>query len=243
MNRDARVVSTLLELTDNLVDDYDVIDVLTVVSERCVELLDVAAACVTIAPDHDALHTVAVSSSAPTSDDILRLQAGEGPSLECYRSGRALTNVVLRRDDPRWPSFSSRALDLGFAMIHCLPLRLRGSNVGTLNLFATSDVAMDVTTLNVARGLADIATIAILQHRATLDASVLADRLSYALNSRITIEKAKGMVSQFVDCALDEAFDIVHEFAKRNSLRLTDVATSLVSRTLPLSALDASARS
>lgn len=228
MARESVLISTLVELADNLVDDFDVIDLLTVLSDRCVAAMDVDATGVMLASPGLELQFIASSSESMRVLELFQIQVNEGPCVDCFKSGDAIVNHALAEPDGRWPLFTPRALAHGFRSVHCLPMRLRGRTIGALNLFNSSEGPLDAEDVLVAQGLADVATIAILQHRSTLDAKVLNDQLSNALNSRIVIEQAKGMVSQATSCDMDQAFDRLRKFARNHNIRLTEVATSVV---------------
>jgi GAF domain-containing protein len=237
MTRESLLVATLVEIADSLVDDFDVIDVLTVLSDRCVEALDVDAAGVMLASPSGDLQFVASSSESMRVLELFQIQVNEGPCVDCFKDGNAIVNHALAEGDGRWPRFTPRALAQGFRSVHCVPLRLRGRSVGALNLFNSEEGPMDSGDVVVAQGLADVATIAILQHRSMLDAKILNDQLSNALNSRIIIEQAKGMVSQAMTCGMDQAFSTLRTFARSHNLRLTDVATSVVQGDIKLETL------
>jgi GAF domain-containing protein len=170
--------------------------------------------------------------------ELFQIQADEGPCVDCFKDGKAIVNQALTVPDTRWPRFTPRAIAQGFRSVHCLPMRLRGRTIGALNLFRTEQGPLDSDDVLVAQGLADVATIAILQHRTSLDARVLNDQLSNALNSRIIIEQAKGRVSQSTSCDMDRAFRRLRAHARNHNLGLTDVARSVVEGTLDASKLD-----
>jgi GAF domain-containing protein len=238
MARESLLVATLVELADNLVDNYDVIDILTLLSDRCVETIDVASAGVMLGLPGGELQFVASSSESMRGLELFQIQANEGPCVDCYADGVAIINHELRDPDTRWPRFTPLAIAQGFHSVHCLPLRLRGKTIGALNLFRTDVGLLTPPDVVVAQGLADVATIAILQHQSSLSAKLLNDQLSFALNSRIIIEQAKGMVSQFDNCDMDVAFGRLRTHARNHNLRLTDVATSVVDGSRSISGLD-----
>ena len=238
MARESLLIATLVELADNLVDHYDVIDVLTVLSDRCVEAIDVDAAGVMLASPGGELQFVASSSESMRVLELFQIQANEGPCVDCFRDGHAIVNYSLSEADGRWPHFTPRALAQGFRSVHSLPMRLRGRTIGALNLFRTTQGPMGVDDVVVAQGLADVATIAILQHRSSLDAHALNEQLSNALNSRIVIEQAKGIISQATHCDMDYAFGRLRTHARNHNEGLTDVAWGLVEGTLMAEDLD-----
>jgi GAF domain-containing protein len=238
MSRESLLVATLVELADNLVDDYDLIDVLTLLSLRCVDAVDVDAAGVMLSSPVGELQFVAASSESMTVLELFQIQADEGPCVDCFRSGHAITNYALSDADGRWPLFTPRALALGFQAVHSLPMRLRGRTIGALNLFRTHQGRLTEEDVLVAQGLADVATIAILQHRTTKDASALNDQLSNALNSRIVIEQAKGMIRQTTNCDMDAAFKRLRAHARNHNEGLTDLAARIVDMSMRCNDLD-----
>jgi AmiR/NasT family two-component response regulator len=119
-------------------------------------------------------------------------------------------------------------------------MRLRGTVVGALNLFQTEMEGIDSEGVRAAQALADIATIAILQYRATLESHELLDQLNTALTTRIVIEQAKGIVAQHEQLNMEQAFAALRGHARNNNLRLADVAAAVVAGTLNSSALRSS---
>jgi GAF domain-containing protein len=238
MARESLLIATLVELADNLVDDFDVIDVLTMLSLRCVDAIDVDAAGVMLSSPGGELQFIASSSESMRVLELLQIQANEGPCVDCFISGQAIINHALSLDDIRWPNFSPRAIAQGFHSVHCLPMRLRGRTIGALNFFRTAQGSLTAEDVVVAQGLADVATIAILQHRTSLDARTLNSQLSNALDSRIIIEQAKGKVSQAANCDMDQAFARLRTHARNHNMGLTAVAKLVVDGTLPGTELD-----
>jgi GAF domain-containing protein len=238
MSRESVLIETLVELADNLVDDYDVIDVLTVLTHRCVEAVDVDAAGVMLAAPTGELQFVASSSESMRVLELFQIQTNEGPCVDCYRDGLAITNHSLSESDGRWPLFTPKALAYGFRSVHSLPMRLRGRTIGALNLFRTHQGTLTEEDAGMAQGLADVATIAILQHRSTLDAGVLNAQLNNALNSRIIIEQAKGMIRQSTNCPMDEAFSRLRNHARNHNEGLTDLANRIIKNSILPTDLD-----
>jgi GAF domain-containing protein len=231
MPREASLVRTLVELADTLVDDFDMIEMLTVLVGRCVVLLDVTAAGVMLRAPDGTLRVAASSSEAMHTVELFELQAEEGPCPDCVRTGESVTNVDLATS-PRWPAFAPVAMASGFASVHAVPMRLRGQVVGALNLFGARPGALCKADVEAVRALADVATIAIVQHRMSLDAQVLAEQLNQALTSRVVIEQAKGVLAERMALPMDESFHRLRSFARSQNSRLTDVAQSLIDGTL-----------
>jgi GAF domain-containing protein len=236
MPREAMLARALVELADTLV--ADLVDVLTLLADHCVELLDVGAAgLMLVAPDGD-LRVMASSSEAMRVLELFELQSHEGPCLDCYRTGEAVVNQDLATVDSRWPRFAPEALAAGFQSVHALPMRLRGTVIGALNLFHAEPGEMQQADVDAAQALADVATISILQHRATLETKVVNEQLNLALNSRVLIEQAKGMVAERQALTMQEAFAALRNYARNHNLRLTDVARDVIDGRLAASVLD-----
>jgi len=215
---------TLVELADTLVADFDVVDLLTMLTERCVEEFVEDAGLMLAAPVGGDLRVMASSSATMQALELYELQASEGPCLDCYRDGEPVLNEVLATTGDRWPQFTPAALDAGFRSVTALPMRLRGATIGALNLFRTNADPISDADLAAVRAFVDVATIAILQHRAALDARRVNDQLNHALNSRVIIEQAKGMLAERANLDVDEAFTWLRDHARRHNLRLSELA-------------------
>jgi GAF domain-containing protein len=238
VSREGLLVKTLVELADNLVDDFDVIDVLTVLSDRCVTVLDVDTAGVMLASPAGDLQVVASSSDTMRSLELFELQTNEGPCVDCFQSGAPIVNVELAGARVQWPLFAPRAVADGFHSVHALPMHLRSTTVGALNLFRTARGSLGADDVLVAQALADVATIAIIQHQASVDAAVLNAQLGEALNSRIVIEQAKGRISEASGRDVNESFRRLRSHARNHNLRLTDLAREVVDGTMAVIRLD-----
>jgi GAF domain-containing protein len=232
VTREADVVRSLVEMADTLVDDYDVVDLLTGLADRCVNLLGVSAAGVMLASPAGGLGLVASSSEAMRLLELFELQAQEGPCLDAFRTSQRVEHENLEAGSGRWPSFSAAALQAGFRSAFALPLRLREVTLGALNLLSTTRTPMDEADVIVARAFADLATLSIVQHRAAADAQRLNEELSAALSSRVVIEQAKGVISERAGVDLAQAFSRLRRFARNGNLRLTDVAQAAIDGTL-----------
>jgi len=238
MIRETVLARTMVELADNLVDDFDVVELLTTLADRCVEVLDVEAAGIMLAGPDRELHLMASSSESMRVVELFELQSRQGPCLDCFRTGRPVVNRDLTGVDPRWPRFAAVAVGEGFRAADAIPMRLRTTIIGALNLFRSTTGSLNEDDVVAAQALADIATIAIVQHRTAVDAQVLNDQLSGALTSRIVIEQAKGMIGERRHLAMDEAFALLRHHARRNNLRLADVAGSIVDGTVDPGSLE-----
>ena len=237
MSREALLTRTLVQLADTLVADFDVVELLTLLSDRCVEILDVSAAGLMLAGPSGELSIVASSSDAMRVLEAFELQSDEGPCPDCYRSGKPVINLDLAANFDRWGRFAPRAVAAGFRSVHALPMHLRDTTIGALNLFRADEGGLEEEDVNTAQALADVATIAILQHRTSVDSHALNEQLNHALNSRIVIEQAKGMVAERAGIDMGQAFGLLRAHARSHNLRLADVARGIINGILRPEAL------
>jgi GAF domain-containing protein len=222
------LAQTLVELADTLVADFDVVDFLHTLALRCTELVDAAEAGLMLADQRGGLRVVASSSERARHLELFEVQNEQGPCLDCFRSGGQVVAVDLKADPARWPLFAPEAMKAGFRSVHALPLRCQNQVIGALNIFRTTTGALDECDLVAAQAMADVATIGILQQRAVQEARILAEQLQSALNSRVVIEQAKGVLAERAKVNLDDAFGMLRGYARNHNSRLRDVAEAVI---------------
>jgi GAF domain-containing protein len=230
-----RLADVFVEMADTLVDDFDVIDFLHVLTERCVQLLGISAAGLLLTDQRDALQVVAASSERTRLLELFQLQTAQGPCLDCFRTGQPVSVADLTTAGG-WPRFTAAAAEVGFAAVHAVPMRLRNEVIGALNLFDTNPGALDEGKLRIGQALADVATIGLLQQRAIRRRDALTEQLQIALNSRIMIEQAKGVIAERLHLDVDKAFTLLRSSARGRNRRLSDLAQAVVdgSEQIPL---------
>jgi GAF domain-containing protein len=220
-------------LADTMVDDYDVIELLCQLADFCVTLLPAEAAGILLGDARRELRAVAASDEAAHVMELLQLQSDQGPCLDCFQSGAPVSVADLVQAAQRWPAFIAAVRQRGhYRSIHALPLRLRGHAIGALNLFHRRPGPMAEADLSLAQAMADVATIGILQQRAIRRGEILNEQLQTALNSRVTIEQAKGVLAQHSGLGPDAAFERLRAYARAHNLRLVEVGRDLIDRSL-----------
>jgi hypothetical protein len=235
--RQELLTRTFVDVADTLVADFDIVEFLTLLAARCVELFDLSAAGLLLADPHGSVSVAASSDERMQLLELFEVQYSEGPCLDSYRTGLAVTCDDLSSDGTRWPVFTPEARSCGFASAYALPMRLRDNVIGSLNLLRADTHGLDAQDLVAAQALADVATIGILQHRAAEEHHLLAEQLQYALTSRVLVEQAKGVVAEHAHSNVDEAFQALRRYSRNNNRRLVDVARAVVERTLPAGAI------
>lgn len=223
-----RLVETFVELADTLIDDFDVIDFLHLLVDRCVELLNVDAAGLLLANQHGQLQVIATSDEQVRLLELFQLQNDEGPCLDAFSSGTRVSHADLTKSGDRWSRFAGAATDAGFAAVDALPMRLRNEVIGALNLFRTGPGELSESALQTAQALVAVATIGLLQERSIRHQEILTEQLQSALNSRVVIEQAKGLVAERLGVDMQGAFSALRGYARAHNLKLSDVARSVI---------------
>jgi GAF domain-containing protein len=231
-------VETFVELADTMVEDFDVVEFLHRLAERCVELLDCAEGGLLLADAAGVLRVMASSSERSDALDLLQSQNEEGPCFECYCSGVPVFSEDLTDDAGRWPIFAPMAVEMGFRSVQAIPMRVRGETVGALNLFRAMAGRVVEQDMPLAQGMADIAAIALLQERTVRQAHGVVGQLQGALSSRVIIEQAKGVLAERAHIGVDAAFARLRAHARAHNLRLSTVARDLIDGHLDVASLN-----
>jgi GAF domain-containing protein len=225
--RETRVLDAVVTLVDSLLDDFDIVDLLTELTERCAHLLDVESAALLLADPLEQLRLLAATSEETRELELFQLQADEGPCVDCYFTGQPVSVADLRAEADRWPRFVPAALDAGFASVHAVPMRAAGTVLGTLGLFGTRRGALNDADLLVGQSLAHIASVAILQEHPHTPSTVM-QQLRSALTGRVFVEQAKGFLRESLDIPVQQAFQLLRSYAHSHGDHLTDVSRRLM---------------
>jgi transcriptional regulator with GAF, ATPase, and Fis domain len=232
--REIELLRAFAGLADTLVADYDVVDLMQRLVDTCSDLLEISASGVLLADETGELDLLASTSEASRLVEVFQLSAYSGPCIESFTSGRVVSLPDIALAPERWQQFRDKALGHGFASIYAIPLRLRETTIGTLNLLGEVRGPLPEDQLVAAQAFADVATIGILHQRTLHESETIRQQLQTALNSRIVIEQAKGVVAQLQKVSIDEAFAVIRDYARRHQTGLTAVATAIVDRSLVL---------
>ena len=230
--REAEVNSAFVALASRLVDGYDVVDLLGELTERCTSLLDIASAGLLLADAAGTLHVLAASSERTRLLEVFQLQRSQGPCRDCFLSGRPVSVADLDAMQGRWPEFVPAARALGFASVHALPMRLQDQVLGALGLFGTSVGALEDDDLALGQALADVASVALVQDLAAREAGAYNAQLQTALQSRVVLEQAKGVLAQVGGLDVADAFTALRRYARSRGIMLSAVAQAVVAREL-----------
>lgn len=232
-----QLLHVFVEVADTLVDDFDLIDFLHNVTDHAALISGASSVGLLLADQHDQLQFMAASTEGARHLELFQVQRSQGPCMDCYRTRQPVITPDLRQAADRWPDFVPQAERANIRSVHAFPMRLRNRVIGALNVFGETPLPLDADDVKVIQALADLATIAIIQERAISAAETLTQQLQGALNSRIVIEQAKGVVAQSNGVSVSEAFTLLRAHARGQHLRLTDLAHDVISGTTDPTAL------
>jgi transcriptional regulator with GAF, ATPase, and Fis domain len=225
---DVLLTDVFVEMADTLVADFDVLDFMHLLAARCTGLLDVSAAGLLLSDQRGNLRVAAASSEASRLLELFQLQVDEGPCLDCFRTGEPVLVADIAAAADRWPQFAPAAATHGYAAVCALPMRLRTEVIGALNLFTTRTGMLAQDQQRIAQALADVATIGLLQERSISSRNTLTAQLETALNSRIIIEQAKGVLAERLGIDPGRAFELLRDSARTRNRKLVELAGAIV---------------
>lgn len=233
MSREDDVVAAFVTMAGSLVTGDDVPQLLDQLTSECAQLLDVSSVGLLLADARGALHVIAASSQRAADLEGFQAQRGQGPCHDCYSDGRPVLVPDVTAAAGRWPTFVPVALGLGVASVHAVPLRLRDQVLGALGLFGSAVGELDDRDLRLAQGLADVATIAMIQDRIASDRKAVNEQLQTALNTRVVLEQAKGVLAYQGGVDMPEAYAALVRYSRDFNLKIGVVARAVVERSLP----------
>ena len=234
LTREQRLLQMFASLADTLVEGYDVVELLQLLVDSCMELLDTTAAAILLADATGELDVIVSTSEASRLVELIQLSAEAGPCVESFRTGSVVSVPDITHSPERWARFRDGAMAQGFSSVHAIPMRLRNTRIGTLNLLRDTMGELDPQDQIAAQAFADVATIGILHERSIRESTVLTEQLEHALNSRIVIEQAKGVVAHTRGVPIEDAFTLIREYARAHRIGISQVAAQLVDRSLKL---------
>jgi GAF domain-containing protein len=235
---EAVLAQAFVRLADTLASDFDIVDFLQGLSSDSVAILGAEAAGVMLADARGALRLIASSDERMRLLELFELQGAQGPCLDAFSTGRAV-QASAADSRIRWPAFAPHASDAGFQMMCAVPLRVRTDVIGAMNLFRGTDEPFTDAEMHIAQAMGEMAAIGLIQERAIRERTLLAEQLQAALASRVIIEQAKGMLAEYLSTTVDDAFQLLRNYARDRNRKLSQVASDVVDRKIPSAALTA----
>jgi transcriptional regulator with GAF, ATPase, and Fis domain len=233
VSKEQRLVRTFVELADALVTDFDLLDFLHLLAERTVDLLPAQEAALTLTDQRGNLRVLASTSEETRMLELFELQCAQGPGLDSFHTGEQVVNLDHDASRDRWPLFSAEASAAGFATMYALPLRLRGTVIGAINLFSADERSISDDDIAVGQALADVATIGLLAQFTPEEDQFIAENLQVAINTRIVIEQAKGVLSERLKIDMDQGLRLLRALARSHSTKLSAIAAGVIDGSIP----------
>jgi ANTAR domain/GAF domain len=222
------VTGAFVALADTLAADLAAADFHDLLITLCAELLQVSAAGLLLADGRGTLGLAAAVPGQSGALEMAQLTNAEGPGFDCHRTGAPVICADLAAARVRWPRFAPAAHAAGFRSVHSVPLLLRGEALGAIDLFSADPGALSAGTAELAQALAAISAVG-LQHRRTIrEREVVIGQLQTALDSRILIEQAKGVLAERSHTSVDVAFAALRGHARCSGRKLVEVAVAVV---------------
>lgn len=226
--REALLARAFVRLADTLADDFDIEEFLHGLAVDSAGIPGAEAAGVLLADQRSGLRLVTSSQERMRHLELLELKTAQGPCLDAFASGQAV-QASAADSLSRWPAFAPRASEAGFQRLCGVPLQVRAEVIGVLNLFRDGDEPFIVNEMEIARAMAEMAAIELIQEQELRDGNALAGQLQTALDSRIPIEQAKGMLAKHFTIPVDNAFLLIRKYARDRHRKVADVAAGIVS--------------
>ena len=231
-DRVQHILDTFVELADTMASDYEISEFLRTLVERCAEVLDVTTGGVMLETPNGPLQLAAAVTDEMEALEQAEIDTQDGPCHQAYRTGEQVVAEDLEDSGvaERWPRVYQQMRDVGMRAVYAFPMRLRDDRIGALNLYRDTPGEFHTDDVRLGQAFADVAAIGILQERKVTNAERRAEQLQTALDSRIVIEQAKGVISVALDVTVDQAFDVIRQHARSTNQKVRDVAQAVIDR-------------
>ena len=224
---DQDLLAVLQRLAATMSRPYEMPEMLYELSESAVSILDADGAGVSVAGSDGRLMFVTATNARGVAIETVQETHQAGPCVQAFTSGEVVTITDLS-DLDRWPAYRHCATVHGLVAVAGIPLGSGGDRIGSLNVYDSRPRNWSGTDLTTAQILADIATTYIVRADQLFQARRLSEQLQHALDSRIVIEQAKGMLARDHGITPDDAFDLLRIHARANNVPLREVAAAIV---------------
>ncbi len=240
-SRETQINTAFVTVAETLTTDYDMVDLLHTLVQHCTGILQMNAGGLMRVDGAGELQLRTSTSEAAELGEVMQLNAAAGPCIDCFRTGTAVSVADIPESKP-WPAFRQTALEQGFCSALATPMKLRGKIIGTMNLFGAAPGEVSARDAAVAQALADVATIGILHERVIHEGHLMEEQLRRALDSRILIEQAKGVIANELSLSMDDAFALLRKYARDRNLTIRSVSEQVSNRGLTVRQIVVSAR-
>jgi GAF domain-containing protein len=216
----------MVALSHDLASSFDVVE-FAIRATRYALLADVDS-CGVLLRAGDGLTLLAASSEEAWVVESFQAQSRDGPCVEAFSSRQLVHAADEAELSRRWPDFAKVALNQGLRFAMAVPLTLQETPIGAMGFFRRRPGPVGEVDRTRLSALGDMTAVAIgLAQGAGLHARTAA-QLQHALDSRVVIEQAKGMVMSLAGLSASEAFEVLRRYARRRNEKLTEVAEGVV---------------
>ncbi|SES18778.1 GAF and ANTAR domain-containing protein [Actinokineospora terrae] len=229
----ARLADVLIDLSDTLGSDFDLLSYLRRLTDHCADLGAADTAAVLLADSDGTLRSTDPHTGDERLTDLFDEHHAHGPGGIAFGTATATGGPVTR-----WAGIAEAATAAGFRQAHAVPMRLRGTPLGAVCLYRVADRPFDAEEIAAVQAAADMAAVGINAERAVRQRQTLADQLQAALESRILIEQAKGVLAERHHQHVSESFRELRSLSRSHNLKIAQVAEEVV-RSAALSRLSA----
>ena len=230
-SRQDELANRMIEIVDGLVDEFDFVDLAHDLASKSIQLLDATIAGVMVVDGRNELRSLAVEGDLESADGLFDFQRFAGPAFDCWKTGKII-RVCTAEELAQWPDMGDQIARLGFESLLAVPMRLRTQVLGVVQIAWTHPSELSVTEVQAAQMLADFATIGLIQRAAMPDRNELSEQVEFAVQGRVLIEQAKGMLAVQGACSIDEASALIVLYSGRKNEFLRSVAQKVVDREL-----------
>lgn len=219
----------LAAVTSALLQDHDVTGLLAQLVQDSARFVPADAAGLLLQGENDLLEVLSATSHRTTELELYQAQHDEGPCVDVVRTGRSIEVVGAGEVDRRWPRIGPEITGAGFRSVYAFPLRWHGLTIGGLNLFAATDAPLDDSARQLAQTFADVAALVIVQPVQVDQVDLLAS-LRRALEGRVVVEQAKGVLAYQLGVDMAAAYDELVRRSDQDGLSLTETAAATVAQ-------------
>ena len=214
-------------LANTLASEYTMADVANSIVTHAPRILAIAGSGLSLASGPQ-LRFAAASDEVMARVERSQAELQQGPCIDAHRNGTPMLVANLHSFLGRWPRFARLAISCDVVAAAGIPLRLSGSRLGAFNLYATAPRTWSEADVQIASVLADLASALLLNALARDGARRTIGQLREALDSRIVIEQAKGVLAAERGIPVDSAFELLRAHARRHHAALRSVADAVV---------------
>ena len=214
-------------LAQLLTGDSETNEALQDLVDRTADVLGITGAAVTLM-EGDRIRPIVVAGGAVLPVEEAQEEARDGPAVEACALGAPVLVTDMRREETRWPALRAVAAATGIVAAAGIPMILEESVIGALDLYDSAPRDWSTAGIETAVWLAEMTAAFLANAQRMYRFRQTAEQLQEALDSRVVIEQAKGMLASDRKVSVDEAFKLMRAHARRNQLSLHAVAEAVV---------------